>query len=109
MAGPPIRRRAEGTRTVSGRQHVVAWWDSPPDDGESVVLASVMTTSCCRGLMLGYSRRPLASRAEAPYCARPECAHCRPLQRTPSTLYFPARDLSPSVIPLSSVPQTEGF
>lgn len=39
----------------------------------------------------------------------PECAHCHPLQRTPSILYFPARDLHPSVIPLSSVSQTEGL
>jgi len=70
----------------------------------SVVQDSVMTTSCCAGLMLDYSRRLLASRAEALYCVRPECAHCRPSQHTPSTLYFPARDLYPSVIPLSSVP-----
>lgn len=39
----------------------------------------------------------------------PECAHCHSLQHTPSILYFPVRDLNPSVIPLSSVPQTEGF
>lgn len=38
-----------------------------------------------------------------------ECAHCHSLLHTPSILYFPVRDLHPSVIPLSSVPQTEGF
>lgn len=39
----------------------------------------------------------------------PECAHCHHLQHAPSILYFPVRDLHPSVIPLSSVPKTEDF
>lgn len=58
--------------------------------------------------MLGYSQAAGFAGRGTVLCL-PECAHCHPLQHTPSLLYFPARDLHPSVIPLSSVPQTEGF
>ncbi|KAK5605823.1 hypothetical protein CRENBAI_005331, partial [Crenichthys baileyi] len=46
----------------------------------------------------------LALQAQALYCV---CLNV--LIVTPSMLYFPVRDLHPSVIPLSTVPQTRGF
>lgn len=86
---------------------------------KSVVQDAVITpgsvrllADCCRTLYCPDAG--LLSQA-AGLCGRgavlcpPECVHCHPLQCTPSILYFPARDLQPSVIPLSSVPQTEGF
>lgn len=75
----------------------------------SVVLTSVITPSweqlmakCCAGLHSQLRRAKL-------HCVSLNGIHCHPLQHTPSILYFPVRDLRPSVIPLSSVPHSEGF
>lgn len=67
-----------------------------------------LLADCCR--VLCWPDAGLLSQAagRGTVLCLPECAHCHSLQHTPSILYFPVRDLHPSVIPLSSVPQTEG-
>lgn len=71
-----------------------------------------LLADCCRGLCwpdAGLLSQAAGFTGRGTVLCLPECAHCHPLQRTPSILYFPVRDLHPSVIPLSSVSQTEGF
>lgn len=78
-----------------------------------ITLGSVwLLADCCRGLCwpdAGVLSQAAGFAVRGNVLCLPECAHCHPLQHTPSILYFPVRDLHPSVIPLSSVPQTEGF
>jgi len=51
MAGLLIRRQAEGTWIHAGQQHVVAWWDSQPEDGMSQKEKMILCCSKC-GLYL---------------------------------------------------------
>lgn len=71
-----------------------------------------LLADCCRGTVLAWCWATLTG------CWLYWPKHCivsvwkcslSPLQHTPSTLCFRVRDLNPSVIPLSSVLQTEGF
>lgn len=71
-----------------------------------------LLADCCRGQCwpdAGLLSQAAGFAGRGTVLCLPECAHCHPLQHTPSILYIPVRDLHPSVIPLSSVPQTEGF
>lgn len=68
-----------------------------------------LMADCSRGLCWPDAARLSQAAGRSAALCPPECAHCHSLLHTPSILYFPVRDLHPSVIPLSSVSQTEGF
>lgn len=47
-----IRRQAEGPWILTGQQHVVAWWDSQPDDGMSQKEKMFLSSSNCSIIFL---------------------------------------------------------